>query len=103
MVATDGNGNYSAPEFATVNVGTVSVEENALDNVSIYPNPVSNTLFVNGAAEFSYEMYNGMGQKVANGEANGTAQISVSGLNKGIYFLRMTSGTQVRIEKVVVE
>ena len=44
-----------------------------------------------------------MGQKVANGQANGNTQINVSGLNKGIYFLRLTSGTQVRIEKIVVE
>ena len=104
VVATDGNGLYSTPEFLTVNVGTVAVEESLLENVSIYPNPVSNTLFVNcGNAEFSYEMYNGMGQKVANGTVSGNTQISVSGMNKGIYFLRLTNGTQVRMEKVVVE
>jgi hypothetical protein len=79
------------------------IDENESE-FSVYPNPVNSTLFVNsGNAEFSYEMYNGMGQKVANGQANGNAQISVSGLNKGVYFLRLTSGTQVRIEKVVVE
>ena len=103
VVATDGNGNYSTPEFVTVNIGTVGVEESAIENVSIYPNPVNNILFVNGTTEFSYEMYNGMGQKVAHGQANGNAQINVSGMNKGVYFLRLTSGTQVRIEKVVVE
>ena len=48
-------------------------------------------------------MYNGMGQKVANGNANGNTQISVNGLVKGVYFLRLTSGTQVLVEKVVVE
>ena len=104
VVATDGNGLYSAPVYVTVNVGTVDVEENQLDNVSIYPNPVSSTLFVNcGNAEFSYEMFNGMGQKVANGTVSGNAQISVNGMNKGVYFLRLTNGTQVRMEKVVVE
>ena len=104
VVATNGNGLYSTPEFLTVSVGTVGVEESLLENVNIYPNPVSNTLFVNcGNAEFNYEMYNGMGQKVANGMVSGNAQISVSGMNKGIYFLRLTSGTQVRMEKVVVE
>jgi gingipain K len=71
---------------------------------AIYPNPVNNTLFVNcGNAEFSYEMFNGMGQKVASGNATGNAQISVNNMTKGIYFLRLTSGTQVRMEKVVVE
>ena len=104
VVATDGNGRYSAPEYVSVSVGTVGVEENTLESVSIYPNPVNSTLFVNcGNAEFSYEMFNGMGQKVANGTVTGNAQISVSGMNKGVYFLRLTSGTQVRMEKVVVE
>ena len=103
VVATDGNGRFSSPEFVTVSVGTVNVEESTLESVSIYPNPVNNILFVSGSSEFSYEMYNGMGQKVANGQANGNAQISVSGMNKGVYFLRLTSGTQVRMEKVVVE
>ena len=46
---------------------------------------------------------NGMGQKVANGTVTGNAQISVSGMTKGVYVLRLTSGTQVRMEKVVVE
>ena len=71
---------------------------------AIYPNPVSNTLFVSGGnAEFTYEMYNGMGQKVAEGNATGNTQINVNDLMKGVYFLRLTTGTQVRMEKVVVE
>ena len=71
---------------------------------AIYPNPVNNTLFINGGnAAYSYEMYNSMGQKVANGNATGNTQISVNDMTKGVYFLRLTSGTQVRVEKVVVE
>ena len=71
---------------------------------AIYPNPVNNTLFINGGnAEYSYEMYNGMGQKVASGNAMGNTQINVNDMMKGVYFLRLTTGTQVRVEKVVVE
>ena len=71
---------------------------------AIYPNPVNNTLFINsGNAEYSYEMYNGMGQKVAEGNATGNTQINVNDMMKGVYFLRLTTGTQVRVEKVVVE
>ena len=104
IIATDGAGRFSMPEFVTVNVGSVGMEESTLESVDIYPNPVSGTLFVNcGNAEFSYEMFNGMGQKVANGQVTGNAQINVSDMNKGIYFIRLTSGTQVRMEKVVVE
>ena len=104
VVATNGNGSYSAPEYVSVSVGTVGIEENTLESVSIYPNPVNSLLTIDGGnAEFGYEMYNGMGQKVAYGQATGNAQISVNDLNKGVYFLRLTSGTQVRVEKVVVE
>ena len=80
-----------------------AISENEAE-FAIYPNPVNNTLFVNcGNAEFNYEMFNGMGQKVASGNATGNAQISVNDMAKGIYFLRLTTGTQVRMEKVVVE
>ena len=80
-----------------------AISENEAE-FAIYPNPVNNTLFVNcGNAEFNYEMFNGMGQKVASGNATGNAQISVNDMTKGIYFLRLTTGTQVRMEKVVVE
>ena len=48
-------------------------------------------------------MYNGMGQKVAGGQAQGIEQINVESLTKGIYFLRLTNGSQVHVEKVVVK
>ena len=86
---------------------SVTITEGIEDNEAsfqIYPNPTSNTLNINGGnARYSYVMYNGMGQMVANGTANGNTQISVSGMAQGVYFLRLTSGTQVRVEKVVVE
>jgi len=40
---------------------------------------------------------------VATGNAKGAEQISVDGMTEGVYFLRLTSGTQVHIEKVVVK
>ncbi|MBR1512712.1 MAG: T9SS type A sorting domain-containing protein [Bacteroidales bacterium] len=102
VTAVYADGGVSAPECVQVDF-TTGVEEN-LDQVSIYPNPVNSTLNIEGGnAEFSYVMYNGMGQMVANGTANGNTQINVSGMAEGIYFLRLTTGTQVRIEKVIVK
>jgi len=103
VVATDGNGRFSAPASVTISMGTVGVEESTLDNVSVYPNPVSSMLTISGEAEYTYTMYNGMGQVVANGTANGVEQINVESMAKGIYFLHIATGTQVRVEKVVVE
>ncbi len=91
----------SAPEC--INVNLTVVEESA-STFSLYPNPTNGILYiVGGDDEFTYEMYNGMGQIVASGKAQGTEQISVESLTKGIYFIRLTNGLQVHTEKVVVK
>ena len=85
-------------------IGEVLGVEEIESAIRIYPNPVNNTLYINGGnTEFSYVLYNGMGQTVAQGTANGTQEINVSNMAKGVYFLRLTNGTQVDIRKVVVE
>ena len=92
----------SVPECVIVEF--LDAIEEAETEFAIYPNPVNNTLFINGGnAVYSYEMYNGMGQKVASGNATGNTQINVNDMMKGVYFLRLTTGTQVRVEKVVVK
>ena len=101
-VVAELDGAFSAPVCIMIEfVNGIGENENTF---SIYPNPVNNTLNISlNGAEFSYSMYNSMGQQVANGIANGSQQINVSGLEKGVYFLRLTTGTQVRVEKIVVE
>ena len=104
VVATDGDGHYSSATFVTVSVGIVGVDESSLESVTVYPNPASNTLHVSGGnVEFGYEMFNGMGQTVAKGNAVGNAEVNVGDMAKGVYFLRIASGAEVRVEKVVVE
>ena len=93
---------FSIPECIVVK-SDLGIEENETA-FSIYPNPVNNVLYINGGnAEYSYMMYNSVGEVVANGNAKGTDKISVDGMTKGIYFLRITTGTQVLVEKVVVK
>ena len=92
----------SFPECIDVKA-EMSIDETANEFV-IYPNPTNSMLYINcGNAEYSYVMYNGMGQVVASGNAQGTELINVSDMTQGVYFLRLTSGTQVRVEKVVVK
>lgn len=92
----------SVPETILVTID-LNVNENEAE-FCIYPNPVNNMLYINGGnAEYSYVMFNGMGQQVANGTAQGAQQINVSGMAKGIYFIRLTAGSKTSVEKVVVE
>lgn len=99
-VVAEYDGGVSTPECVIADL--TSIDENA-SAFAIYPNPANSILYINsGNTEFSYVMYNGMGQVVANGNGQGTEQINVEGLTKGVYFIRLTTGTQVRMEKVVV-
>lgn len=92
----------SAPECIVVK-SELSVDEIQYE-FTVYPNPANSTLYISGVdAEYSYVMYNGMGQVVANGKAQGAESVNVSSMAKGIYFLRLTTGTQVLVEKVVVK
>ena len=103
VYAVDANGSMSAPVSVFVNLEFTGIEENA-DNFEIYPNPANSTLFIQGGnAEYSYIMFNGMGQQVVNGNARGTETINVSNMSKGVYFLRITTGNGVSTKKVVVE
>lgn len=72
--------------------------------INIYPNPAKDMLnIVAGDSDFNYSLLNGMGQEVISGNAQGIQQINVSNMAKGVYFLRITSGTQVAIQKIVIE
>ncbi len=71
---------------------------------SVYPNPASNAFTIDcGNAEFSYALFNSLGQQVLNGKGSGSEEVNISNMQKGVYFLRLTTGTQVLVEKVVVK
>jgi hypothetical protein len=90
----------SNPECVIVDL--TSIEESD-DTFTLYPNPTNGILYINGGdSEFTYVLYNGMGQIVANGKAQGTEQISVENLTKGVYFIRLINGTQIHTDKVIV-
>ena len=98
---------FSLPECVQVEFFD-GLEENGPSTGSgtfaIYPNPANNMLNINAEnTEFAYILFNGMGQAIVKGDAHGTVQISVEHLAKGVYFLRITSNQQMRMEKIVVE
>ncbi|MBO7082720.1 MAG: T9SS type A sorting domain-containing protein [Bacteroidales bacterium] len=101
VIAEYPGGDESVEECVEV-LYPLGVEESE-SNFHIYPNPVNSTLYIQSGDEFSYFMFNGMGQQVANGNAKGTATINVSNMTKGVYFLRITTGNGISTKKVVVE
>ena len=104
VYAVKADGSMSAPAYCTVEVDFTGVAENQNVNVSVYPNPANDMFTINvNADNFKYQLVNSLGQVVYSGNASNKAVVSVSELNKGVYFLRITTGNQVKTQKVVVE
>ena len=84
--------------------GPLAVQENTTKQpLEIYPNPVSDVLYVrNLPCEIvEYSIFSLMGQEVAAGLSSGT--ISVARLDKGIYFLQVKGENFCETVKFVVK
>ena len=68
---------------------TLSTEEAELTNVSIFPNPASSVLNIQGITDIqTVEVHNIQGKKITISPNNFT-QIDISSLQSGIYFLKV--------------
>ena len=65
-----------------------AVDEEVSLAVSVYPNPASETVHIEGIEPAEVQVYNALGQLVKT--VKGSNEISVEGLPEGVYLLRMT-------------
>ena len=67
-----------------------SVDENGMEAVSLYPNPASDKLYLEGLEEeCEISIYNVMGTKVKTTILQGDSEINISDLPAGLYFVRI--------------
>ena len=79
------------------------VDDNEV-SFGVYPNPAESVLYINtNASSFEYQLINGIGQVMMSGVANGNAELNVSELNNGVYFLKVVANGSAQIEKVVIK
>jgi hypothetical protein len=68
---------------------TLGLEENSLENISIYPNPTKDILNFNGFPnELSVSIFDALGKNVGNKTLGENDSIDVSNLSSGIYLIR---------------
>lgn len=75
-----------------------NVITNSLNNVFVYPNPVSTTLTVANDNALSIEIFNLNGQKVA--EFNNTNTANVANLAQGTYMVKVVTNNNVTTQKI---
>jgi Secretion system C-terminal sorting domain len=84
-------------------IGT-GIESRPLENlISIYPNPVSDILNIQSAAQevLHIDIYDMRGSLVYHGEMQQRTQISLAALSSGIYTLKLSTAHASLIKKVV--
>lgn len=77
-----------------------------LGNLSIYPNPstgIFNVVINDLDKDINYTIVNAQGQEVVTGKLLATQQIDLSAQPKGVYFIKFTNETTLRIEKLVIK
>lgn len=80
---------------------TLSVDSNNTAEVSLYPNPVSDLLFIKNTANATYKIFDLTGKLVKEGSyKNG---IAVSGWNKGMYYIQISEKNKVTTQKFIVK
>ena len=100
-------------QSAYADVSAISVEENNLENnISVYPNPVNDILNIDIAAinnnNVTLQIVNTLGQvilsnnNVALTTGENSVRLDVSGLETGIHFLTITSGSQVLTKTISI-
>ncbi len=92
-VASEINGIAGAysPAFAFTTGVAVGVASEENKFISIYPNPASTTLFVEGMENFVYEIYNTQGKLVSKNTSLGNA-VDISFLEAGMYLIKTEKG-----------
>ena len=81
---------------------TAVAELASQQSLEIYPNPVSDVLYINNlpCEEVDYAIFNVLGQKINEGCSNGT--ISVAELEKGLYILQLRSENLIETTRIIV-
>lgn len=85
----DGEQVFENPEYDTCYIDETSVQEQDLQQISLYPNPAKETVTIDGLEVVEIQVYNNLGQLINS--VKGTNVVSVSGLPEGVYLLRITA------------
>lgn len=88
---------------STYNPIPLGTNQPIVNSLSFYPNPVKDVLNISGIeSDFSYEIYNFIGQKVSFGNVkSGQNQIDMTRLIKGNYIVRIILDSEIKSIKVI--
>ena len=99
----EGDNGTTGNELYMLNPSTLSINKVSKNTLMVYPNPTSNN--INISSEYlnsSYKIYSILGQVVKEGIIT-SSQISVSGISKGNYILKVSQDAKVSTQKLIIK
>ncbi len=81
---------------------TQSLPDITANTFSVYPNPLSDNFRIHTSTNtpFSWQLHDNSGRLLLSGNGNNDEELSLDNFAKGIYFLKIKSGDDVRTMKV---
>ena len=86
-----GERDFFLAKFGTANCD-LGIEENDIQTIKVYPNPVQNLLYIETQEIQQYQIYSVLGTKISEGTLSVGSGIDCSGFTNGVYFLSLTDG-----------
>ncbi|MFY8021051.1 MAG: T9SS type A sorting domain-containing protein [Bacteroidia bacterium] len=81
-----------------------SIQESNTSEISVYPNPASSSIQLNGfQSAVSYEIYSLDGKQIQKGISSPDLSISIDSINPGVYVLHLFSQNQSFTKRMVIE
>jgi hypothetical protein len=98
------NGNYGNGERSPFSSnGQLGVNENLLENVSLYPNPATTSIHIKNAENANVLVYDVLGKLIlTQNNIPMEAQLNVSQLEAGTYFMKISKDNLITTKKFVV-
>jgi hypothetical protein len=85
----------------------LSIEENELEQISVYPNPSNGMVFIESGSDENYVLnitdINGRAIHIANNIYNGKNSIDLTDASKGIYIFKLSTEKTQRVFRVVIQ
>ena len=99
------NGMYAIDDFNIRTYVPLSVKQNAIAGLNMYPNPVANgTLFITSKSNEtkSVSIYDLLGKQVLNTKTSNNA-VNVSNLKGGSYIIKITEDGKTDTKKLIIQ
>jgi len=94
-----GNGNVAISDEEAIPTSVISLNDG---NIKVFPNPVSDILFIQNIASVqNIELFNIQGKSILKQSLNGKGEINMSNLHSGIYIIKVSSNGNSSFSKIV--